>query len=112
MIFNKLWKIAVVMVLLGIMFFGMFLVYIPWLLSSIPIEMIDQYEVKNIPPPEGALSFAINHGKAMYFYRSASSENLSFSYIIMLTFLVIMIAYSYMAHKYVKLKKLLSNTTS
>lgn len=45
----------------------------PWF-SSRPISQIELFDVDNVPPPPDARSFAINHGKAIYFHHGTPSE--------------------------------------
>ena len=54
--------------------FYLFITYVPWLLGSQPIENIVNYELSNLPPPEGAVSFAINHGAALYYFEKMQLE--------------------------------------
>ena len=55
---------------IGYIFFN----YLPWLINREPIEMISQYELSNLPPPEGAVSFSINHGQAIYYFEKTPLE--------------------------------------
>ena len=48
--------------------------YVPWLLGRKPIESIEQYNLSNLPPPDWAVHFAINHGKAIYYSEKSQTE--------------------------------------
>ena len=54
--------------------FYLFFNYVPWLFGRKPIENIGNYQIKNVPPPDGVVSFAINHGEAIYFYEKTQLE--------------------------------------
>ena len=58
------------MLVMGYLFYS----YVPWLVARKPIETIDSYDLSNIPPPEGAIHFAINHGSAIYYYEKTQLE--------------------------------------
>jgi len=56
--------------MIGYIFFN----YLPWLISREPIENINNYKTINLPPPEGATSFSINHGQAVYYFDKTPLE--------------------------------------
>jgi hypothetical protein len=55
-------------------FLALFFRYVPWLFGSEPIEKISNHSLENLPPPGWASSFAINHGRAIYFEEAVPSE--------------------------------------
>ena len=57
-----------------VIIYYVFFSYAPWVLSNKPIANIDNYELSNLPPPDGAVSFAINHGAAIYYYEKTQLE--------------------------------------
>lgn len=56
-----------VALLLFVSTLGLHLSFTPWLFASHPINEIQHYNVENVPPPDHARSFAINHGRAIYY---------------------------------------------
>lgn len=48
--------------------------YVPWLIGRKPIETIGNYNLSNVPPPDWAVYFAINHGNAIYYYKKTQLE--------------------------------------
>ena len=48
--------------------------YVPWLVAREPIENISRHNLSNMPPPEWAVHFSINHGAALYYVEKTSLE--------------------------------------
>ena len=57
----------------GVIYY-IFFNYVPWLIANEPIENIKNYNLSNLPPPDGAISFAVNHGAAIYYYEKTQLE--------------------------------------
>jgi hypothetical protein len=86
---NKKWKIYLISAPLLIAFFWLFVRYVPWLFGSHPINRLNEFVLENTPAPEGALSFAINHGRAMYFYEPVPGEVRLQAFLVIVSFFVI-----------------------
>lgn len=71
--------------------FYIFFNYAPWALSNKPIENINNYQLSNLPPPEGAVSFAINHGAAIYYYEKTQLELVGVSIALLISIVVLAI---------------------
>ncbi|MBD3668379.1 MAG: hypothetical protein HUJ16_10485 [Kangiella sp.] len=102
-ILNSKWKIIVAAIPFALICFYMFLRYVPWLFASEPIEMIEFHDVSNDKVPEGALSFAINHGKAMYYFEPVPSEALSLACTVVAIFSIAFLVLLYLGRNLKKL---------
>jgi hypothetical protein len=76
----------------------LFFRYVPWLFGSEPIENIAKHSLENLPPPDWALSFAINHGRAIYFEEAIPSEEPE-KLLLVTTYFVIVIVASWIFNK-------------
>jgi hypothetical protein len=102
--FTKLWKLYLASALLIVAFFSLFIRFVPWLFGSYPITVIDQFNLKNTPPPEGAQSFAINHGSAMYFNEPIPSEIPILTIAVVVAFIFVITALKLLDYKIKRLK--------
>ena len=57
----------------GVIYY-IFFNYAPWLSAKEPIENLKNHNLSNLPPPDGAISFAVNHGAAIYYYEKTQLE--------------------------------------
>lgn len=48
--------------------------YIPYVFGKKPIDAIGKYTLENTPPPDWAVYFAINHGRAIYYAEKSTLE--------------------------------------
>lgn len=72
---NSKLKLYIVAVPLIGFLFVLFIRYVPWLFDSKPIDTIGDHDLSNLPPPDWAMSFAINHGEALYYYAPVPSQS-------------------------------------
>ena len=79
--------------------FGIFIRYVPWLFGSKPINQIGEHNLSNTPPPDGAISFAINHGKAIYYFEPTPSETPIQTACVVIAFFVCIACLGYIAKK-------------
>lgn len=102
--FNAKWKIKLISTPLIVAFFGLFIRYVPWLFGSKPIHIVEDSGVDNLPAPVGALSYAINHGSAMYYYEPIPSEAPVQTTLVILAFIIVIGSLKYLD---IKSKRLL-----
>jgi hypothetical protein len=105
--FDKPWKIRIAQVPLIIAFFGLFIRFVPWLFGSKPISDIYNYDLDNLPPPDNALSFSINHGSAIYFNEKIPSEEPNMVMLAISSFLIVFVLLFLLG---MKLKKIENDT--
>lgn len=67
-------KRKVMVVFVFILLMASFVRYVPWVVSSKPISALSYHELQNEPAPKWANSFAINHGRAIYYKDYPSNE--------------------------------------
>ena len=64
--FAKTWQVYLAISAIGVAMAFMVVQLGPWVFSE-PISAIGEHELSNVPPPADARSFAVSHGRAVYF---------------------------------------------
>lgn len=93
------WKYRIVISIHFIVFIVLFVRFVPWLFGSKPITEITSYNLTNLPSPDWALSFAINHGSAMYYKQPIPGETPLLTFFVVLSFLLVFVSGKYFEKK-------------
>jgi len=94
------WKYRVAVSIHFIVFMALFIRFVPWLFGSKSVAEVTNYNLSNLPAPEWALSFTINHGSAMYYKQPIPAEIPLFTFCVVLSFLLVIASGKYFEKKY------------
>jgi hypothetical protein len=97
---NNRWQRRMVSTIIFVVFLGLFIRYIPWLFSSQPIELVYASGISNLPPPEGAMSFSINQGIALYYDEPVPRETPWQTFIVATYFVIVIVGAWFVQKKY------------
>ncbi len=97
---NNRWQRRMASTIIFIVFLGLFIRYIPWLFNSQSIELVYASGISNLPPPEGAMSFSINQGKAFYYDEPVPREAPWQTFIVIIYFAIVIVGAWFVQKKY------------